>query len=100
MKRLFLMLCLSGLLTATVASAAELSFNPEVVTVGIGDPITLSLEIGPVNDLLAYSLVFNYDPTIVQPGNAEPGTLLSEALCDHFFWMFPPTGDSLKVDAA
>jgi hypothetical protein len=58
--------------------AAELTAGPEVVETISGNPTTVTLTCGTVQDLFAFAADFTFDPTLLECIDVSEGTLLNE----------------------
>ena len=108
--RLFSFARISCAVVATVFAAAgsaaadaTISFDPLNGVFTGADTLTVqvTVDVGAA-DLQGYTMVLEFDPSIVAPISVEGGSLLTGAACPNFFtWLNSgAVGDSLEIDAA
>jgi hypothetical protein len=100
---------LLSLLAVTVPAAssagpgATVTFDPLNGVFTGNDTLTVQVTVdaGAV-DLRGFTMVLEFDPSIVTPVSIEAGSLVTGAACTHFFtWLNSAAiGDSLDIDAA
>jgi hypothetical protein len=87
---------------AVTAPAATLTLVPPTGEFHCGNTWTIDVVLdGATTDLRGFSLVFEYDNSIITPHAVSVGGLVMGATCPNFLsWVGPPSADNLKVDVA
>jgi hypothetical protein len=87
---------------AAMAPAATLTLVPPTGEFHCGNIWTIDVVLdGATTDLRGFSLVFEYDNSIITPNGVTTGGLVATAACPSFLsWVGPASSDSLQVDVA
>ncbi len=105
-RRLLVILILTlafGLTLPVQAQQLELLPDPADGIFTCPEVLTVELVIdAAVLDLRGVSLIFEYDPAVLQPLSVSPGALVGQAACGHsLHWLDPGNNDgSWEVDLA
>ncbi len=96
--------CLTCVLTTTAWSqVGTLSFDPPVSEIDCHESVTIDVNVdAEIVDLHGFSLVFEFDPDVLEVFSVSPGSLLDDADCGYFLEWVNETavGDSIWVDSA
>jgi hypothetical protein len=80
-----------------------MSFAPDTATFGCRETVTVDLFVDSnAIDIRGFSLVLEFDPSVINPISVEAGALVTSSACPHFArWINASTvGDSIFVDVA
>lgn len=108
-RRRSLVALMAGVCLATLFAApapgqpVQLTFDPDDGQFDCWEGATIDIVIdGAATDLRGFSLVIEFDPTVIEPLAVSAGSLMTGAGCDHFLMWLNETapGDSIYVDGA
>ena len=100
--RFAFLVAVCSLFAATTARAATLSLVPLTGEFHCGNTWTIDVVLDEATtDLRGFSLVFEYDNSIITPQSVNAGGLITAAACPNFLsWVGPASSTSLQVDIA